>query len=84
MATDLTLPSRDLAGYGANPPDPEWPGGAERPGMMTVGLHARLLGRPGRIGALHRILDYMAGFERVWITRREDIARHWMALHPAR
>jgi putative urate catabolism protein len=57
--------------------------GAERPGMMTIGLHARLLGRPGRIGALHRILDYMAGHERVWITRREDIARHWMALHPA-
>jgi len=58
--------------------------GAEAPGMMTIGLHARLLGRPGRIGALARILDYMAGFERVWITRREDIARHWMAVHPAR
>jgi peptidoglycan/xylan/chitin deacetylase (PgdA/CDA1 family) len=57
--------------------------GAEAPKMMTVGLHARLLGRPGRIGALHRILDYMAGHERVWITRREDIARHWMAVHPA-
>ncbi len=57
--------------------------GVEAPGMMTVGLHARLLGRPGRIGALARILDYMAGHERVWITRREDIARHWMAVHPA-
>jgi putative urate catabolism protein len=57
--------------------------GAERPGMMTVGLHARLLGRPGRIGALHRILDYMAGHDRVWICRREDIARHWMQKHPA-
>jgi putative urate catabolism protein len=57
--------------------------GAERPGMMTIGLHARLLGRPGRIGALYRILDYMAGHERVWICRREDIARHWMAEHPA-
>jgi hypothetical protein len=51
--------------------------------MMTVGLHARLLGRPGRIGALHRILDYMAGHDRIWICRREDIARHWMAAHPA-
>ena len=59
------------------------PGSADHPKMMTVGLHARLQGRPGRIGALHRILDYMAGFERVWITRREDIARHWMAVHPA-
>jgi putative urate catabolism protein len=57
--------------------------GAEAPKMMTVGLHARLLGRPGRIGALHRILDYMAGHEQVWITRREDIARHWMTVHPA-
>ena len=58
--------------------------GAERPGMMTIGLHARLLGRPGRIGALHRILNYMASRDRVWITRREDIARHWMEVHPAR
>jgi putative urate catabolism protein len=57
--------------------------GAEAPRMMTIGLHARLLGRPGRIGALHRILDYIAGHERVWITRREDIARHWMEVHPA-
>jgi allantoinase len=57
--------------------------GADSPKMMTIGLHARLLGRPGRIGALHRILDYMAGHDRVWITRREDIARHWMAVHPA-
>lgn len=57
--------------------------GASHPKMMTIGLHARLLGRPGRIGALHRILDYMAGHERVWITRREDIARRWMTVHPA-
>jgi len=57
--------------------------GAETPRMLTVGLHARLIGRPGRIGALYRILDYMAGHERVWICRREDIARHWIATHPA-
>jgi len=57
--------------------------GADSPKMMTIGLHARLLGRPGRIGALHRILDYTAGHEGVWITRREDIARHWMKAHPA-
>ncbi len=48
------------------------------PKMMTIGLHARLLGRPGRIGALHQILDYMTGHDRVWICRREDIARHWL------
>lgn len=56
--------------------------GAERPAMMTVGLHARLLGRPGRIGALDRILDHVAGHEHVWIARRDDIARHWAARHP--
>jgi len=56
--------------------------GEERPKMMSVGLHARLLGRPGRIGALHRILDYVAGHDRVWIARRDDIARHWQKRHP--
>ncbi len=56
--------------------------GATRPKMMTVGLHARLLGRPGRIGALHRILDYMRGHEGVWFARRNDIARHWAARRP--
>jgi peptidoglycan/xylan/chitin deacetylase (PgdA/CDA1 family) len=56
--------------------------GAERPRMMTIGLHARLIGRPGRIGSLHRILDYMTSHDRVWIARRDDIARHWAARHP--
>jgi allantoinase len=56
--------------------------GADRPKMMTVGLHARLLGRPGRIGALHRILDYMMDHDGVWFARRDDIARHWLARHP--
>lgn len=56
--------------------------GAERPKMMTVGLHARLLGRPGRIGALHRILDHMRAHDHVWVCRRGDIARHWAATHP--
>ena len=56
--------------------------GAHRPKMMTIGLHARLLGRPGRIAALTRILDYMLAHEDVWICRREEIARHWQARHP--
>ncbi|GAB5467848.1 MAG: allantoinase PuuE [Rhodospirillales bacterium] len=56
--------------------------GATQPKMMTVGLHARLLGRPGRIVALTRILDYMLGHEAVWICRRGDLARHWQARHP--
>jgi len=57
--------------------------GAECPKMMTIGLHARLIGRPGRIGALHQILDYMTGHERVWIARRGDIARVWAEAYPA-
>ncbi len=56
--------------------------GERSPKMMTIGLHARLLGRPGRIGALRRILDYMLSHERVWICRRGDIARHWAERHP--
>jgi peptidoglycan/xylan/chitin deacetylase (PgdA/CDA1 family) len=50
--------------------------------MMSVGLHCRLAGRPGRTAALERFLDYAAAHERVWITRRIDIARHWIAMHP--
>ncbi len=56
-------------------------GGA--PKMLTVGLHGRLIGRPGRIVALHRVLDYLQTLDHVWVTRRADIARHWMAEHSA-
>jgi len=51
--------------------------------MMSVGLHSRLVGRPGRAAALERFLDYVASHERVWVTRRIDIARHWKKHHPA-
>lgn len=50
--------------------------------MMSVGLHCRLAGRPGRATALERFLDYVAGFDQVWIASREEIARHWIAHHP--
>ena len=56
--------------------------GLERPAMMSVGLHCRLLGRPGRITALQRFLDYIAQQDRVWVCRRIDIARHWRSTHP--
>ncbi|MDQ2780003.1 MAG: allantoinase PuuE [Pseudomonadota bacterium] len=56
--------------------------GAERPSMMSIGMHCRLLGRPGRIRALQRFLDHVAQHDRVWIARRIDIARHWQATHP--
>lgn len=55
---------------------------AEGGTMLTIGLHARLIGRPGRIGALWRILDYIAGHEDAWITRRCDIAHAWIDAHP--
>ncbi|GHD45273.1 chitin deacetylase [Thalassobaculum fulvum] len=55
--------------------------GAESPKMMNVGLHCRLVGRPGRTAALMRFLDYAAGFGDVWICRRIDIARHWHENH---
>jgi putative urate catabolism protein len=55
--------------------------GADKPRMLSVGLHCRLAGRPGRTAALERFLDYVAGHDRVWVTRRVDIARHWHAHH---
>jgi allantoinase len=58
--------------------------GAETPRMMSVGLHARLAGRPGRAAALARFLDHVQRHDRVWICRRIDIARHWIAHHPYR
>ncbi len=56
--------------------------GEDRPSMLSIGMHARLLGRPGRIRALQRFLDHVQRHERVWIARRIDIARHWQAEHP--
>jgi len=56
--------------------------GDETPRMMSVGMHCRLLGRPGRILALQRFLDHIARHDRVWVCRRIDIARHWKQVHP--
>jgi allantoinase len=56
--------------------------GDERPAMMSVGMHCRLLGRPGRMRALQLFLDHVQRHERVWIARRIDIARHWKQVHP--
>jgi putative urate catabolism protein len=56
--------------------------GATQPRMMSVGLHCRLVGRPGRAAALARFLDYAQTHDRVWFCRRLDIARHWRATHP--
>ncbi len=58
------------------------PKGLDRPKMMSIGMHCRLLGKPGRIGSLQKFLDHITGHEGVWIPRRIDIARHWKATHP--
>ena len=56
--------------------------GDERPAMLNIGMHCRLLGRPGRMRALQRFLDHVQAHDRVWVTRRIDIARHWERVHP--
>jgi allantoinase len=56
--------------------------GARHPKMMSVGLHMRLIGHPARAAGLQRLLDYISKHDDVWITRRVDIARHWVATHP--
>ncbi len=56
--------------------------GTRNPKMMSVGLHMRLVGHPARAVGLERFLDHVAKHEGVWITRRIDIARHWIATHP--
>ncbi|MDP9898026.1 allantoinase PuuE [Variovorax ginsengisoli] len=58
------------------------PAGDDRPKMLSIGMHCRLLGRPGRITALQRFLDHVARHEHVWVCRRVDIARHWKQTHP--
>jgi putative urate catabolism protein len=57
--------------------------GADRPRMMSVGLHCRLAGRPGRTAGLRRFLDHVASHPDVWVCRRVDIAKHWRERFPA-
>lgn len=57
-------------------------GEAGAPKMMSVGLHTRLIGRPGRIAGLARFLDHIQRHDKVWICRRVDIAKHWRTMHP--
>lgn len=60
------------------------PRGLDRPKMLSIGLHARLVGRPGRTAALARFLDHVQSHQDVWVARRIDIARHWIVEHPYR
>ncbi|MES2932850.1 MAG: allantoinase PuuE [Pseudomonadota bacterium] len=58
------------------------PAGLNRPKMLSIGLHCRIAGRPARAAALARFLDYVQRYDKVWITRRIDIAEHWHRVHP--
>ena len=58
------------------------PQGLDAPKMLSIGMHCRLLGRPGRLRALQRFLDHVQNHDKVWICRRIDIARHWRQMHP--
>jgi allantoinase len=58
------------------------PSGLNQPKMLSIGLHCRIVGRPARAAALARFLDYVQSHDKVWITRRIDIANHWRAVHP--
>jgi putative urate catabolism protein len=57
--------------------------GERTPRMLSIGMHGRILGRPGRFAGLQRFLDHIAAHDRVWVCRRIDIAEHWRARHPA-
>lgn len=57
-------------------------GEAGAPKMLSIGMHCRLLGRPARIAALARFIDYVKSHDKVWFARRVDIAHHWHATHP--
>ena len=57
--------------------------GATAPKMMSVGLHARVIGHPARAGGLERFLDHVARASGVWVCRRDAIAEHWRQHHPA-
>ena len=76
-------PGEDFFAYLRDSFDVMYEEGAERPRMMSIGLHMRLSGHPGRASALMRFIEYIQSKDRVWICRREDIARHWIATHPA-
>jgi peptidoglycan/xylan/chitin deacetylase (PgdA/CDA1 family) len=74
----------DFAEYVGDAFDWLWREGAHQPRMLSVGLHLRIIGRPGRIGGLETLLCHMRGRGQTWFARRDQIARHWLATHPPR
>ena len=75
-------PGEDFFAYLRDSFDLLYEEGADRPRMMSIGLHMRLTGHPGRAAALIRFIEHIKRHDRVWVCRREDIARHWIARFP--
>jgi allantoinase len=73
--------ARDFATYVTDAFDWLWREGATTPKMLSIGLHLRIIGRPGRVAGLEQVLAHITGREGVWVARRADVARHWRALH---
>lgn len=73
---------QDFAQYLIDTFDVLYAEGDESPKMMSVGMHCRIVGKPGRMAGLMKFLDHIAKHDRVWVARRIDIARHWRAVHP--
>ncbi len=73
--------SEDFFAYLRDSFDVLYSEGELAPKMMSIGLHCRLTGRPGRAAGLARFLDYIGGFDRIWMATRLDIARHWHREH---
>jgi allantoinase len=75
-------PGEDFFAYLRDSFDLLYEEGAERPRMMSIGLHMRLTGHPGRAKALIRFIEHILAHDRIWICRRADIARHWISHFP--
>jgi peptidoglycan/xylan/chitin deacetylase (PgdA/CDA1 family) len=73
---------RDFYDYLVDTFDELYAEGAVAPRLMNVGLHCRIVGRPGRANGLRRFLDHLADYPDVWVTTRAEIARHWHAVAP--
>ncbi len=71
----------DFEGYLKSTFDQLYREGAEKPGLMSIGLHPRITGRPARARALANVLDHILKHDRVWVCRRLDVAEHWHAHH---
>ncbi len=81
MAGGNFVQGDDFATYCIAAFDWLWREGADRPAMLSVGIHPRLIGRPGRIGGLEKFLQHVKDRGGAWTARRRDIAQHWREHH---